>query len=159
MLDATIHAPAAAGKKSRKCCLGKIEVTKTSLEAQPVEPGPAVRAAAAETRPVPKPGTPDPVEEPPESDPVTVARDACWQEFEEADYEEKLALFSRTLHESKGLIDAELRIHSLGDLEGLADDLCRILEQSDDDPSLIQACKRWRAEVGKPVPGGEGATA
>jgi hypothetical protein len=62
--------------------------------------------------------------------------------------------------ESKGLIDAKLRIHSLGELEGLADDLCRALEQFDYDPSLVQACRRWRAEAGKPVPGGgEGATA
>ena len=78
--------PCGSGKKYKKCCLGKIEVTKTSSEAQPVEPGPAVRAVAAETRPVPLPRSPDSVEEPPESDPIMQARDARWQEFEEADY-------------------------------------------------------------------------
>jgi len=109
--------PCGSGKKYKKCCLGKVDGPKGSLEPQPSQPEPVVQAVAPETRNVPEPHSPDPVEEPPEPDPITQARDARWQEFEGADYEEKLGLFSRTLHE-EGLMDEGLAFDMLDQIRG-----------------------------------------
>jgi hypothetical protein len=109
--------PCGSGKKFKKCCLGKIKAKKTSVEDQPVAPAEPGSSVQPGIRPVLKPASPDPVDDLPEPDPITQARDARWREFEGADYEKKVGLFLRTLHE-EGLMDEGLAFDMLDMIRG-----------------------------------------
>lgn len=100
--------PCGSGKKYKKCCLAKDEAAQQEAREkarQQALPGnlesPSPQFAS--------PGKPQP------PDPLMDAWNARWEEFEEADYEERLALFARTLEEGE-LMDGEMVSEMTGKL-------------------------------------------
>ncbi len=96
--------PCGSGKKYKKCCLAKDE------EAARQQASPPVPTAK------PKPETPERKERPkPPPDPRLEAWNARYDEFDAADYEERVALFTRTLDERE-LMDDEMAFEMLNEL-------------------------------------------
>ena len=96
-----------SGKKYKKCCLAKDEeqARKDALNS----------LAALET--TPKADRDDKPKHPP--DPRIQAWNARWDEFQTANYEDRFALFTRTLAEPE-LMDGEMAFEMLNDLFGQA---------------------------------------
>ena len=95
--------PCGSGKKYKKCCLLKDEEASHEREQDPAE-------AAADPR-----SEKDREAAKREPDPVVKAREARWQEFQAADYEKQLALFSRTLDDPE-LMDGEMAFEMLSEI-------------------------------------------
>jgi hypothetical protein len=108
--------PCGSGKKYKKCCLAKDEAAPQEkrshahaalLEAT-LPPSPA-RAPEAPGLPSREPKAPKP------PDPLMDAWNARWEEFDQADYETRVALFEQTLAEGE-LMDAEMVSETTGQL-------------------------------------------
>jgi hypothetical protein len=100
--------PCGSGKKYKKCCQPKDEEAERAREEEAIRAKPAASPApAAESSPRPQ--------APPLPDPRLAAWDERWEEFEAADYEEQVALFTRTLDEP-GLMDGEMAFEMLNEL-------------------------------------------
>jgi hypothetical protein len=97
--------PCGSGKKYKKCCLAKDEEVRRK-EAEPVPiPAPITKPAAPSRREQPEP--------PPDS--RIEAWNARYDEFESADYEERINTFNRTLDEPD-LMDGEMAFEMLSSL-------------------------------------------
>src|SRR5574341_916725 len=97
--------PCGSGKKYKKCCLAKDEEEARRRVAPPPAPVSKPKPATPERKELPKP--------PP--DPRIEAWNARYDEFDAADYEERVALFTRTLDERE-LMDAEMAFEMLNQL-------------------------------------------
>ncbi len=95
--------PCGSGKKYKKCCLAKDEeATRKEAAALPV-PAAKLEAPARQERPKPPP------------DPRIEAWNARYDEFEAADYEERVAILNRTLDEPE-LMDEEMAFEMFNQL-------------------------------------------
>jgi len=96
-----------SGKKYKKCCLAKDEEAKRAQEEE-------ARRARPVASPPPAAGPTLPLPSPPR-DPWMEAWEERWEEFEAADYEGQIALFTRTLEEQE-LMDGEMAFEMLSHL-------------------------------------------
>ncbi len=126
--------PCGSGKKYKKCCLAKDEEAKRK-ETEPLP----VSAPVSTTEPPRRRERPKP---PP--DPRNEAWNARYDEFEAGDYEERIAIFNRTLDEPD-LMDGEMAFEMLTTL------FDQSLERDDRDryDSLVESLREWLPEVYK----------
>jgi len=92
-----------SGKKYKKCCLSKDERAREKKDAESAEP--PVDPQPEKGRAAPKP----------EPDPLVEAWQMRWREFEAADFENQIALFTRTLDDPE-LMDAEMAFEMLNEV-------------------------------------------
>jgi hypothetical protein len=92
-----------SGKKYKKCCLSKDERARKNEEAE---------SAGTPTDPQSRTGREARKRE---SDPLVEDWQARWREFREADYEDQIALFLRTLDDPE-LMDAEMAFEMLNEI-------------------------------------------
>jgi hypothetical protein len=96
--------PCGSGKKYKKCCLVKDEAA--------ARPKPAIALVVTEAVEA-QPSLPPYLLKPP--DPRLEAWNARWEEFDQSDYEQQIALFLRTLDEPE-LMDGEMAFEMLNPL-------------------------------------------
>ena len=105
--------PCGSGKKYKKCCMNKDAQAKFQAlaeKAAPVVDVPKITAALPSYTPPEREAVP-----PPPPDPKMDAIIARWEEFEEADYDARIALYLKTLEEPE-LMDGENAYEMLSQL-------------------------------------------
>ncbi len=89
-----------SGKKYKKCCLAKDEEEERKNASNPLAAFKSPPKADRDQKPKPPP------------DPRVQAWNARWEEFESANYEDRISLFTRTLDEPE-LMDGEMAFEML----------------------------------------------
>jgi SEC-C motif-containing protein len=102
--------PCGSGKKYKVCCLKKDQ--EAALASAMAAPLPDIFTAPRPLPPIPAAPAARSAEPVWEADPRLEALDARWSEFEAAEYEERIALFRRTLDEPE-LMDGEMAFSML----------------------------------------------